>query len=179
MRIVPDQAPVSGPLPLHPDVAQLGFLLGTWAGQGEGDYPTISPFRYTEESIFWHVGKPYIGYRQRTWKADDGFASHSESGYWRSPGEGQVELVVAHHNGLVEVAEGHLELDSDREEAVVETASTVIAGTRSAKDVSSLARRITVTGDALAYTLEMAAVGVPLGFHLEARLSRSNRGSLE
>ena len=176
---MPDQARNLGPFALHLDVAPLGFLLGTWAGQGEGAYRTIRPFRYTEESVFWHVGKPFIGYSQRTWKADDGIPSHAESGYWRCPGQGRVELVVAHPNGLVEVAEGSLQLDGHHEGAVIEMASTVMARTSTAKDVSSLVRRIAVAGDGLEYTLEMAAVGVPLGFHLGARLRRTDPGSPE
>ena len=152
--------------PLHGDVAPLGFLLGTWSGEGEGDYPTVSPFGFTEESVFWHVGKPFIGYSQRTWSGDDGRPSHAESGYWRCPGPGRVELVVAHPNGIVEVSEGHC----DRSTIIL--MSTAVARTSSAKDVSALARRITVESDVLTYTVEMAAVGVPLGFHLRARLRR-------
>ncbi len=112
------------------------------------------------------MGKPFIGYGQRTWHGEDGRPSHSESGYWRCPGGGRVELVVAHPTGVVEISEG----------TVVGTAvtvhSTVMAGTSSAKDVSALSRRLTVEGDELSYVVEMAAVGVPLGLHLRAGLRR-------
>ena len=157
-------------VPLHPDVAPLAFLLGTWRGAGDGDYPTVEPFGFTEESVFWHVGKPFIGYTQRTWAEADGRPSHSESGYWRCPGGGRVELVLAHPNGLVEVSEGRCE------GAVVTLRSTVMARTSTAKEVTALSRRVEVEGRQLVHTLEMAAVGVPLGFHLRARLERADGG---
>jgi hypothetical protein len=158
---VPDPA-------LHPDVAPLGFLLGTWSGEGEGGYPTVDEFRYTEESVFWHGGKPVIGHSQRTWR-DDGRASHAESGFWRWAGEGRIELVVAHQNGIVEVSEGVVE------GAAITVMSTVMARTSTAKEVSAVGRQIQVEGDELRYTLEMAAVGLPLGFHLRGRLRRIAR----
>ena len=73
---------MSGP-DLNPEVAPLRFLLGSWMGAGKGEYATIQPFEYGEEVRFWHVGKPFIAYTQRTWALDDGRPLHSETGFWR------------------------------------------------------------------------------------------------
>lgn len=48
---------LENPPPLHPFVAPLSYLLGTWRGQGEGEYPTIPSFGYGEELRFSHSGK--------------------------------------------------------------------------------------------------------------------------
>jgi len=151
---------------LHPDIAPLSFLLGRWAGEGEGFYPTIEPFAYGEEITISHVGKPYLAYAQRTWSLEDGRPLHAETGYWRCPGAGRVELVVAHPNGIVEVAEGSLT------GAVLALSSTAVARTSTAKVVDGVVRRVQVTGDRLAYELDMAAVGVALAGHLRATLHR-------
>lgn len=153
--------------PLHPDAAELAFLLGTWIGQGHGDYSTVSPFDYREETSFWHVGKPFLAYGQRTWALDDGRPLHSEAGFWRPKPGGVVELVVAHPTGHVEIAEGTVV------GSVVSLASRVLEATTTAMSVTTLHRRLVVERDVLRYTLAMEAVGQPLQEHLVAELRRS------
>jgi THAP4-like, heme-binding beta-barrel domain len=152
--------------PLHPDVASLAGLLGVWRGEGAGEYPTIAPFRYGEEVRFWHVGKPFLAYTQRTWSLDDGRPLHGESGYWRPKPGGAVEVVLAHPTGIAEVLEGRV--DGGR----IELGTTTVATTSTAKEVTALRRRFELDGDTLGYTVAMAAVGQPLQHHLAATLRR-------
>jgi len=154
---------VEGPA-LHPDIAPLGFLLGSWMGEGKGFYSTISPFEYGEEIRIWHVGKPFLSYTQRTWALDDGRPLHGETGFWRMGGAGRVELVVAHPIGHAEVAEGELHDTS------ISVASTGMVSTSTAKQVDALEREITVAGEVMTYELRMAAMGKPLDGHLQAEL---------
>jgi hypothetical protein len=153
--------------PLHPDVAVLAGLLGTWRGEGGGEYPTIASFGYGAEVRFWHTGKPFLAYAQRTWSLDDGRPLHTETGYWRPKPGGVVEVVLSNPNGIVEVLEGRI--DGGR----IELDTTTVATTSTAKEVTALRRRYQLDGDTLAYTLDMAAVGQPLQHHLSARLHRA------
>ena len=103
-----DQPSPAGPA-LAPEAEGLAFLLGTWTGDGTGVYPTISPFTYTETSVFGHVGRPFLTYVQRSIRHDLGVPAHGESGYLRPAPGGRVELMLGHTFGLVELAEGTVE----------------------------------------------------------------------
>lgn len=152
---------------LHPDIEQLGFLLGTWRGKGHGAYPTIEDFDYEEEITFTPLpGKPVILYTQRTRRAVTGEPLHSETGYFRCPAPGRVELALAQPTGIVEAHAGsvdgtHLHLRVSE-----------MALTPTAKEVTDVERHIEVDGGRMRYRLSMAAVGEALQVHLEAVLIR-------
>ena len=141
---------------LHPECESLAFLLGTWVGGGRGEYPTIEPFEFAEETTFGHVGKPFLTYSQRTTAADDGRPLHAEVGYVRPVGLDGVELVLALPTGHVEVQTGSV--GGNR----LQVRSLAVRGTPTAKEVTGLDRSLTVMGDELHYTLPMAAVGRPI-----------------
>lgn len=154
---------------LHPGVAILAPLVGTWVGEGSGEYPTIEPFTYREELTIGHTGKPFLTYAQRT-TGPAGRPLHAETGYLRVPAPGRIELVVAQPTGITEVDEGTLSIDGAVIDIVVD--ATSIGLTASAKDVTALSRSFHLDGDDLAYTVRMAAVDQPLQHHLAAVLRR-------
>ena len=156
------------PVEPHPALTPLSFLLGTWRGDGHGDYPTIEPFAYVEEIAFVHVGKPWLLYTQRTRHATEDRPLHAETGYWRPVGDGSVEVVMTYPTGHVEIAAGTVR------GTTVEVVTGTLAATPTAKRIDQLERRITVDGDELHYVLAMAAVGQPMTPHLEATLRRVN-----
>ncbi len=155
---------------VHPDVAALAGLIGSWAGEGEGSYPTIEPFRYREEVVFGHAGKPFLAYRQATVNLGTGLPAHAEAGYLRAVGPGRVELVLAHPTGIVELAEG--EVLAQAGSVSVHLLTTTVPRTATAKEVTSVERRIQVEGDTLRYQVSMGAVGQPHQHHLAAELHR-------
>jgi len=155
---------------LHPDVAVLAPLLGTWEGSGAGEYPTIDDFAYLESITFSHVGKPFVAYTQRTRHPETGAPMHAETGYLRVPRPGSIEIVMAQPTGLAEIYEGAV-VGGDVP-LVIDARSTSINSTPTAKEVTITERTISVTGDDLHYTFRMAAVGQPLQHHLSATLHR-------
>lgn len=160
---------------LHPDLAPVAALLGEWIGDGHGEYPTIEPFDYRETVTFGHVGKPFLAYGQRTLRLSGdavlGPPLHAESGYWRFPPGGHVEVALSHPTGINELSEGTLTITDGV--IVIDVAATTIGRSTTAKSVSEIERTFRLDGDTLSYTVRMAAVGQPLRHHLAATLHRT------
>lgn len=152
---------------LHPELADLGFLLGTWRGEGEGEWPHVEPFTFGEELTFEHEGDAFLLYAQRSWSLEDQSPVHFERGFVRPAGPGVVELVLAHPIGITEIAEGTVR---DR---VLDVATTSVSLTSTAKVVTELRRRLEVIDDELTYELHMAMRDIALTSHIRSRLARS------
>jgi hypothetical protein len=150
------------PVALEP----LAFLLGMWRGEGEGIYPGVAPFRYTEELSFEHVGDAFLLVTESSW-TPDGAPLHFERGTLRPVGDGGVDLSLAHPIGVAEVAEGTVQ------GTTVSLASTAIVRTATGSPVTEIARRYRREGEQLSYELDMAMDGVARTFHVRATLGRA------
>jgi hypothetical protein len=155
---------------LHPDCAAIAWLLGTWRGNGHGDYPTIEPFQYGEELIFTHDGRPFFHYFSRSWIVDEAGEkvreAHLETGFLRCQPGNQLEFVLTHNTGITEIWYGQA-LNGK-----VELHTAGVGFTETAKSVESGTRLYgNVEGDLL-YAYDMEAMGQELQPHLWARLKR-------
>jgi len=156
---------------LHPNCGPVAWMLGTWQGNGKGDYPTIEPFDYGQELIFTHDGRPFFHYMARAWIVDEQGEkvrdAAIETGFLRCPGEDRVELVLAHSSGVSEIWYGAAEGGK------VELHTAGVSFTETAKEVTGGSRMYgNVEGDLL-YAYDMEAVGQARQPHLWAKLQRA------
>ena len=156
---------------LHPDCGPVAWMLGTWGGNGHGDYPTIEKFEFGQELIFTHDGRPFLHYFSRSWIVDEQGEkvreAALETGFLRCRPEGRVELLLTHHTGFVEIYYG------TAGGAKLDVTTDAVARTESAKEYTAGKRLYgNVEGDLL-YAYDMAAQGQALQPHLWARLKRA------
>ncbi|MDQ3166315.1 MAG: FABP family protein [Actinomycetota bacterium] len=150
-----------------PDGHPFADLAATWRGAGEGEYPTIADFAYTEELVITPVhDRPLAHWRSTTRDVETGEPRHAESGFLRATTTPKLELVVAHGFGIVEAAAGSFD------GGVLALRSSGLLGTASAKQVDEVERRYELDGETLRYAIAMSAVGIPLTHHLRAELRR-------
>ncbi len=159
------------PSDLHPNCGPVAWLLGTWRGNGHGDYPTIEKFTYGQELIFTHDGRPFFHYMARSWLTDDAGEkvrdAAIETGFLRCPEPGRVEFLLTHSSGISELWMG------SAENGQLDLVTDAVLRTETAKEVGGGKRLYgNVEGDLL-YAYDMAAVGQPLQPHLWARLKRA------
>ena len=155
---------------LHPDCGPIAWMLGTWQGNGRGDYPTIEPFQFGQELIFQQDGRPFFHYLARSWIVDgEGNKvreAAQETGFIRARPEGKVEVLLAHMTGFVEIWYG------DAGDGKLEIVTDAVARTDSAKEYAGGKRLYGYVNGDLLYAFDMAAMGHPLQPHTHAQLVR-------
>jgi hypothetical protein len=182
---IPDNFPVA--------LAPLAWLVGTWAGEGVGGYPTIETFRFAQEIAVTNDGRPFLSYTSRSWILDDAGTrvrpAATETGFWRPAEAGSdasqspeqhngdapmprlaVDLLLTHPTGFIEIWTGSVEGPR------IAVQTDVVARTPSAKDYSAGTRVYGLVESDLMWAFDMAAVGQSLQPHLSARLSRVEAG---
>lgn len=158
---------------LHHDCLALLPLVGVWRGEGEIVYPTIDgPYRFGQQLVFAHDGRPFLRYESRTWLLDaDGAVIRQaarETGFWRPQADDTIELVAVHATGVVEIYYG-----KPRSQTSWELTTDAVARTESAKEVNGAQRLYGIVEGDLAYVEERAMVGQPMQPHVSAKLQRT------
>lgn len=151
---------------VHPALAPLAAFFGTFRGEGSGQYPTISPFGYTEQLTFTHRGAPVAAFHQATTAPDGSRPMHHESGFLRISSDGLLEMTVAHTFGITEVLTGTVK------DNVIAVKSTMLGVAPNAKTVTGTRREYVLDGDTLRYQLWMSYAGHDDVLHLTGVLSR-------
>jgi len=152
------------------ELAPLAWLIGRWEGAGVVGYPTIESRNYGQEIICSHDGRPFLEWQSHSWLLDEEGNKvrplATELGFWRVVEGGEVELLLAHNFGVVELYYG------TAEPAKIELRTDGVLRSPNAKDYSAGTRLLGLVNSNLMYAMDMAAVGQPLQSHLSAELKR-------
>lgn len=161
MEITPDL-----PAPLVP----LAWLIGRWEGAGVVGYPTIESANFGQEVEFRHDGRPFLHYRSQAWALDDEGNRvrplATEVGFWRPGENGDLEVLLTHPTGFVEIYVGSI--DGPR----VNLQTDLVARTPTAKEYTAATRMYGLVESDLMWVMDMAAVGQPMQSHASAQLKR-------
>ena len=160
------------PADLHPDLAPLAWLLGTWKGKGHGEYPpNVDRFEFAHEITFGHDTRPFLTYFSRSWILD----SHgeivrpaaSETGFWRPKPNNILEVVISHSSAIAEGWVGRYD------GAKIQLAHDFAYSAPTAKAISGGHRLLGLVEGELFYAYDMQTPDHELQPHLWSVLQRA------
>ena len=157
---------------LPPALAPLAWLVGRWEGVGVVGYPSIESARFGQEVVCSHDGRPFLEWQSRTWLLDDDGKKVRplavELGFWRVLDDGEIELLLSHPTGVVEMYVGR----RDPAKPVVELRTDGVLRSPAAKEYNAGVRMYGLVESQLAWVMDMASVGQPMQSHVSAQLRR-------
>ncbi len=155
---------------LNPEIAPLAWLVGTWEGAGVVGYPTMESANFGQEIVCSHDGRPFLRWESRTWLLDEEGGKvrplATELGFWRPGGEGEVELLLTHPTGFLEMYYGSVE------PAKIQLRTDGVLRSPHAKEYAAAQRLYGLVESNLMWVMDMAAVGHPMTSHVSAELKR-------
>ncbi len=155
---------------LVPELRPLAWLVGRWEGAGVLGYPTIESRNFGQELTVSHDGRGFLEWQSRSWLLDEHGElvrrSATELGFIRPAGDGEIELLLVHPTGILELYYGTV--DGPR----ISLLTDGVIRSASAKEYSAARRLYGLVDSELFWVMDMAAVGQPLQSHLSAQLKR-------
>ncbi|HEY7722591.1 MAG TPA: FABP family protein [Pedococcus sp.] len=155
---------------LPPALAPLAWLIGEWEGAGVVGYPTIESAHFGQEISVTHDGRPFLEWQSRTWLLDEQGSKvrplARELGFWRPLENNEVEFLLTHPTGIVEMYHG------TTSPAKIEIRTDGVIRSPHAKDYKAAARMYGLVNSDMMWVMDMAAVDQPLQSHVSAQLKR-------
>ncbi len=152
------------------ELAPLAWLIGRWEGAGVVGYPTIESAHFGQEIEVTHDGRPFLEWHSRTWLLDALGQKvrplAKEVGFWRPLPDNEVELLLAHPTGIVELYHG------TTSPAKIELRTDAVVRSPHAKEYAAGSRLYGYVNSNLLWAMDMAAMGEPLQSHVSAELKR-------
>jgi hypothetical protein len=155
---------------LPPALAPLAWLIGEWEGAGVVGYPTIESAHFGQEISVTHDGRSFLEWQSRTWLLDEEGNKvrplARELGFWRPLENNEVEFLLTHPTGIVEMYHG------TTSPAKIELRTDSVIRSPHAKEYNAAARMYGLVNSNMMWVMDMAAVGQPLQSHVSAELKR-------
>ena len=166
------------PAGLHPLLLPIAWMVGRWEGVGTVEHPSMPVHRFHQVLQIEQDGRPFLTFNSRSWVLDDASRDRapdaSETAYLRvvpsqeeAPRTVDLEMVVAHPTGIVEVYDG------TGGEGKLELATDLVARTATGPDYTAGKRLFGLVHGDLMWAYDIAAFGHPLTTYASAHLKRT------
>lgn len=146
-------------------------LVGVWRGVGKLHTPdSIDETDFGQQLTLSHDGRGFLRHESITWSINaDGTETPAarELGWWRPQPDGTIELLIAHHEGVVEIFYGQAQNVS-----AFSLGTDAVIRTISAPTVTGATRLYGIVDGKLAYVHERATAEYELQPHRSALLER-------
>ena len=155
---------------LHEQLAPLAWLVGRWEGAGVIGYPGMESANFGQELVVSHDERPFLEWHSRMWKLDEQGNKtdtiDTEFGYWRPLENNEVEFMVTHPSGIVEMYYGNTS------PAKIELRTDGVIRSPQAPEYTAGARMLGYVNSNLMWAYDAALNGEPLQSYASAELKR-------